>query len=361
MKLNLHAPCNQLGYGIAGSNIALALNNLGIEVSLFPIGPRELPNEQDFIPMLQRAQYFDRNAPCLRIYHQHSMAERVGRGKLIGFPIFELDTFTPVEKHHLSSVDRLFVTCDWAKAVVYSNLVPKQYDEHLKDLTDNISVVPLGVDNTLFFPSPLNSGPTLFFNIGKWEQRKSHDILIKAFKGEFGSDGSARLFLCTENPFLSREQRVKWEKQLDGAGNIHYISRRSSQNEIADLIRQCDCGVFPSRAEGWNLEALETLSCGRHLIVTDYSAHKAYATTDNAKLINITKLEPAYDNIWPVFYGQGNWAKFEQEQITQLQQHMRAIHNLKQSSQLKINDAGIETVKKFTWENTAKTIVENLS
>jgi len=42
-------------------------------------------------------------------------------------------------------------------------------------------------------------------------------------------------------------------------------------------------------------------------------------------------------------------------------EHMRMIHDLKQSGKLNINSSGIETAVKFSWENTAKEIVNVLS
>ena len=53
-------------------------------------------------------------------------------------------------------------------------------------------------------------------------------------------------------------------------------------------MSQVDCGVFPSRAEGRNLELLEMMSAGKHVITTDYSAHTEFCTKDNAGLVPIT-------------------------------------------------------------------------
>ena len=41
------------------------------------------------------------NAPSIRLWHQHDMSSFAGHGLRIGFPIFELDTFNDLEKHHL--------------------------------------------------------------------------------------------------------------------------------------------------------------------------------------------------------------------------------------------------------------------
>ena len=174
MRINLQAPINQLGYGVAGLNILKALQNEA-EVSLFPIGQPQVTNQEDANAVrkgIEVATTFDPNAPCIKIWHQNQMAERIGSGKFIGFPIFELDVFNSQEKHHLSSCEHLFVCSEWAKKVCLNNL---HFGEH------RVHVVPLGVDAELFPPAPVRQDDkTIFFNCGKWEIRKGHDILINA-------------------------------------------------------------------------------------------------------------------------------------------------------------------------------------
>jgi glycosyltransferase involved in cell wall biosynthesis len=119
-------------------------------------------------------------------------------------------------------------------------------------------------------------------------------------------------------------------------------------------MRQVDCGVFPARAEGWNLELLELLSCGKHVITTDYSGHTEFVDRNNAKIVEIDSLEVAEDGIW--FHRQGEWAELGQRQLDQTVDHMRYIHKQKQENGPQINLAGIETASKFSWENTVERI-----
>ena len=122
-------------------------------------------------------------------------------------------------------------------------------------------------------------------------------------------------------------------------------------------MKQTDCGVFPARAEGWNLELLEMMCCGKHVITTNYSAHKEFCNNDNAHLVNITRNEPAYDGIW--FHGKnGNWANIGPSQVDEIVHYMRKIHDLKQSGLLAKNISGINTANKFSWNNTANTVLK---
>jgi glycosyltransferase involved in cell wall biosynthesis len=124
-------------------------------------------------------------------------------------------------------------------------------------------------------------------------------------------------------------------------------------------MKQSDCGVFPSRAEGWNLELLEMMACGKQVIATNYSAHTEFCSEDNSYLIHIEDLETAYDGVF--FNGShGRWAALLDSQKEQMVTHMRAVHAAKQSGVLHLNEFGIETSKLFSWNNSAREVINGL-
>ena len=358
MKLNLQAPINQLGYGVAGINILKALQAEEVEVSLFPIGQPQVTNQTDADAVrkgLETAQMFDSQAPCVKIWHQNQMAERIGSGKFIGFPIFELDTFNELEKHHLNSCDELMVCSKWAKQVCLDQLHMSPNGHIYLDADAQVHVVPLGVDAELFPPAPARQDDkTIFFNCGKWEIRKGHNILIKAFEKVLEHGENAELWMMCTNPFNSEEENNKWH-ELYNHPKVKLIPRMETQQEVYNIMSQVDCGVFPSRGEGWNLELLEMMAAGKHVVATEYSAHTEFCTEENSYLLPISDVEPAFDNKW--FFGQGNWAKIDDTEVDMLTKLMQRFIKL---SKGKVNLEGIETAKKFSWQNTAKEMVKCL-
>ena len=48
----------------------------------------------------------------------------------------------------------------------------------------------------------------------------------------------------------------------------------------------------------------------------------------------------------------------KEEQIDSLAEHMRDVHDKKKNDDLSINQAGIDTAKKFSWKNSAQKIIE---
>jgi glycosyltransferase involved in cell wall biosynthesis len=131
-------------------------------------------------------------------------------------------------------------------------------------------------------------------------------------------------------------------------------------------MSQADCGVFPSKAEGWGLESAEMLAMGKHVIITDYSSHTEYANADNSRLIYVDNLEPANDGIWfnadsEEWDGKpGEWAALGKSQEEQLITHLRDIHRLRSNGILGQNTKGLEIGNLFSWNNTAKEILDGL-
>ena len=362
------APINQLGYGVASLNILKALQEK-TEVALFPIAQPQVTNQADADAVrrgIETANTFDSNAPCIKIWHQNQMAERIGSGKFIGFPIFELDTFNSLEKHHLNSCDEFMVCSQWAKGIVMDQCPPISYrGVPIEEFADEsrVHVVPLGVDTRIFAGDMLRVLPdsrpssTVFFNCGKWEVRKGHDILIDAFKKAFPGDEDVQLWMMCQNPFNSPDEDKYWHDKYNDP-RVKIIPRVESQEEVYNIMRKTDCGVFPARAEGWNLEALEMMACGKQVIITDFSAHTEFCTEENSMLVTIDDTEIAYDGKW--FHGQGNWAKIGDKQIQQIAQHMNNVHKSVQNHENTFNTAGVETAEKFSWQNSAQKIMEAL-
>ena len=91
--IDITAPVNNLGYGIASFNIIKALNNMGVPVKYHPIGqPEDLP-ESEFLQDLIEQRSSIKSLASVKIWHQNDIHHHVGKKLHVGFPIFELDRF----------------------------------------------------------------------------------------------------------------------------------------------------------------------------------------------------------------------------------------------------------------------------
>jgi len=347
MDINLITPINPLGYGVAGLNMVTALSKNN-RVSLFPLGQVSIDPSVDqkiLQDAYQNAGTFVYDAPCIKIWHQHDMAQFVGRGRRIGFPFFELNKFKEIEKHHLNSLDTIFATSEWYKEIIIN-------ETSIRD----VQVIPLGVNTKIFKPKEHElSEKTVFFNCGKWEIRKGHDILHEIFNNAFEKEDNVELWVMPHNPFITESEEKEWQdmyKNTKLGDKIKFINRVKTHEEVYNIMCNVDCGVFPSRAEGWNLELLEMLACGKQVITTNYSAHTEFCNKENSFLVDIEKNEVAYDGKW--FNGKvGEWACIDKNEKEQFIEHMRSVHNNK-----KFNQNGVDTAQKFTWQHSANKVVK---
>lgn len=353
-KINVNCAVGRTGYGITSLNILKQLYLLEADITLFPIGNSiELNGEEEkpiINKMISKIDSFDPYAPCLKIWHQNDLALRVGCGDYYAFPFFELDTLNNREQHHLNSCDHIFTASSWSREVLRNN-----------NIITPITVSPLGVDTNIFkipVKIKIDSGKYIFSHVGKWEKRKAQDFLLKAFELAFQPNDDVELWLMPHNPFLNQEEEKYW---LDLVRNhklrdkIKVYNRLPTQYHLADFISNTDCGIFLSRAEGWNNEILEFMAMNKPVIATDYSAHTEYCNKDNCYLVKIDELEEANDGKW--FFGNGNWAKLGDNQLTQTIDHMRNMYLNKITN----NIGGLRTANQYNWNNTANIILKTIS
>jgi glycosyltransferase involved in cell wall biosynthesis len=348
-NLNLFCPINSTGYGITSLNITKALSQ-DLNICLFPIGNSIECNTEDdsktIKQLLDRSSSFDYSAPCLKIWHQYDLATRIGNGHYYTFPFFEVDKLTPREIHHLNYSDFIFVASEWGKKILQQNNVNKP-----------IYVAPLGVDASIFrIPENkilIENDNYRFFHIGKWEHRKSQDILLKAFDAAFDINDNVELYLLPFNPFLTEQENNYWFNLVENCklkNKIKIFGRLDTQYQVAEFISRCDCGVFVSRAEGWNNEIIESMAMNKPVIVTNYSAHTEYCNKDNSYLVDIDETEPANDGKW--FKGFGNWAKITDKQIEQIIHYMKYVYH----NGIYSNPSGVATANHYSWNHTANII-----
>ena len=352
-KLNLNCPINFTGYGITSFNIYKCLREK-LDICLFPIGGAQV-DSQEYAAMLShdmgKQDTFNNEDTCLKIWHQFDLANRIGNKKYGALTFFETDKLKPKEVRMINNLDTIFVASNWAKDILINN-----------GINIPIIVSPLGVDPNIFNDSVNNlvkkdTDKYIFLNIGKWEIRKGHDVLLDIFNEAFDEKDNVELWMLNHNPFLSQEDNNTWitlYKNSKLGSKIKILPRINLHSDVAKLIALSDCGIFPARAEGWNNEIPEFFALNKPVICTNYSAHTEYCDKNNSFLIDIDGLTPAIDNKF--FDGLGNWADFGDNQIEQTIEHMRYVYK----NNVKTNQAGLEKSKTLAWSNTANIIYNHL-
>jgi len=355
-RFSFIAPYCRTGYGVVGAHLLREFTQLGVPVAYFPLGhvDRSIVKNDQLGAAMDRQGQFDDAAPSVRLSQQFDLALHVGRGPRIGFPIFELDRFNASERHHLERQDRLIVTCEWARTVLLENGIWRT----------PIDIVPLGVDRAVFnehvAPAAKRGRDTVFMSVGKLEARKGQRELLRAFEAAFSPKDTVQLVLICHNAFVDAarlDDMLAPFKRSPMASRITLITKPlPHQKDLAAAMAIADCAVFPARAEGWNLEALEMLAMGKRVIASACTAHTAFLTADNAKLVAIDALE---ESVPGEHYGR--WAAWGAAQHEQLVQHLRDVHGERQRGELALNQAGVETSKQFSWTASARALMASVS
>lgn len=168
--------------------------------------------------------------------------------------------------------DQLWVGTRWIAKQAVDSGVP----------ANRVKVVPLGVDLRAFSPQgpryPL-PGPRrfTFLFVGAPIPRKGVDILIRAYLAGFRRQDAVRLVIKANPDDLFyvgadlRESLAGAMREPD-APQIVFVDRFLSVAELAALYRAADVSVFPYRAEGFCLPILESMACGRPVIVPKFGA-----------------------------------------------------------------------------------------
>ena len=346
MRLNLQCVINDRSLGIWGRETVVNLLNQGIDVSLFPLYPIQADQNDPYIPYIQQAYnkqiLCDYDAPSLIIWHPNALAQRIGNGPKIAWTIFELDRLKPEEIHHIKEQDVVLVPSKWAKQIV-------------EPYAKRVEVVPLGVNNIVFSASYadriLTPGKTNFFFCGKIEIRKGVDILHHIFRKAFTPKDNVHLYVSWHNPFLDQNSIKSLEQEYHNVLGDQFTSLpwQASHKELANYMNQMDCGVFPTRAEGWCFPALEMMACQKPIIITNYSGQTEFVNKDNAYLIHITEKESAIDNKW--FFGEGQWASLNNVH-DQFVNALRHVHETCRGESQIQNIMGAFTAGTFTWANS---------
>ena len=347
MDITFMTPINSMGYGVTGINILRSLVRAKHDVTLIPIGKMILEPEWGELvgsrTMMAGRDYYNPDAPMVRNFHEWRMEFPPGKGKKISWPFFEVDGLSNIATQQLNNVDAVAAGSVWIEQVLRENGVEVP-----------IFRAPQGVDTLLFRPMPANrmDDHYRFFTIGKYELRKGHPEVISAFKMAFPDDRNVRLYMMCDNPFMSPgsvDSEIEHLAKRDP--RITVIKREATHSGVAAFINRCDCGVFPSRGEGWGLPMLECLSCSKPLIATFVTSQKDYLNKQIATEVQTKGLTTATDGVF--FNGIGRWY---QPDIRSLAEAMRDAYD----SDWRSNPEGRLKALEFTWDIAADKLVKGI-
>jgi glycosyltransferase involved in cell wall biosynthesis len=240
----------------------------------------------------------------------------------------------------------------------------------------NTQVVIQGVDISVFHPFQGNRAhfkdQFVVFSGGKLELRKGQDLALRAFKvlqdrhddvlfvTSWYNYWDGSLMTMQASPYIRFEKpNGNYQEFINRLVSINGIDPDKvvvlppmSQNEMANVIANTDCGVFPNRCEGGtNLVLMEYMACGKPAVASYSSGHKDVLTLNNS--IPLTDMKP-FD-----FFNTGHelvnrWDDPDLEEI--IEKLEWAYHNRDELHMIGQNAAA--SMKDMTWHRAANRFMD---
>lgn len=272
-------------------------------------------------------------------------------GTRIGFPVWEGTVVPPAWRGGLAEAETLWVPSAWGRAILEDNGYR------------HVEVVPEGVDPAIFHAGvePAAAVARLpgfkFVTIGKWEDRKGTEMLLRAFDQEFADEPEATLLLAAHNVFRPDfDPRPEIRRLgLRRPEAIRPVAPFRDHAGTAALLAGCDAAVFPTRAEGWGLPILEAMACGLPTIVTAYSAPTAYANAGNSFPLEYRLVPMPADP--RTSHSGGVWAEPDHDHLRHL---MRTVFEDRAAARARGARAAADVAAGWTWDHAADVAVAAL-
>jgi L-malate glycosyltransferase len=139
----------------------------------------------------------------------------------------------------------------------------------------SVEILPLGVDSAIFCPGPPDeacpandgvSGPVTILFLANVSRRKGIFDLLEAFDRVIQPCPKVQLTVSGDGPQLAEAQSIA--SSMRGRAQVRFVGHQSRASAIA-LYQSADIYCLPSHGEPYGLTAVEAMSCGKPLVVTD--------------------------------------------------------------------------------------------
>lgn len=341
---------------IINRNLALALDYIGYDVSLYPTtGTGDYMPDPGSITDSKVKELWMKNSryPEFSIRNIYPPITRDIKGKYKLIYFYWEESRIPEEwVKNFNDLDAVIVASKFIKRMLIDNGV-----------TTRIAVIPNGVNSDLIEgnikPADLNTKKGFkFLSVSSGFPRKGIDVLIRAYLEEFSKEDNVCLVIKTFPNVHNKISEIIKKHTSQGSAEIIHIDRDMHDTELASLYKACDCLVAPTRGEGFGLPMAEAMLARIPVITTNYSGQVDFCTNDTAYLIDY-KLTPSNSHVKSAYnLADSKWAEPDVQHLKKLMRHVYENRDADEVKE-KVENA-YRNIKTYTWGSTAKKTVELL-
>lgn len=306
MKLALHLPINSVSFGQVSILLLRTIyerekaGDHSVDWFIFPIGQVDVSANdglpEDFLSwlnqkVLKSLESYTRDIPIFKLWHLRNESIESYSTKQTLLSFYELDRPTKVEINIAQNNKTLF-TSKYTCEVFSSYGLETQY-------------LPLAFDTYSFkkLNKTYHTDGRICFNVcGKFENRKRHAKIIKAWIKAFGSDKKYALRCATYNPFLNPQQNNQIIGSiLEGKPkpfNVEFLPNLKENSMYNDFLNSGDIIIGMSGGEGWGLPEFQSVGIGKHAVILNSHGYKSWANESNSVLVKPSSKISSVDNMF---------------------------------------------------------------
>lgn len=273
------------------------------------------------------------------------------------FTMMETRRLHPDYVERCNCSDEIIVPTHWCK---------RTFEE--SGVTKPISVVPLGVDTSIYHPGaePIGFSRDLrdfvFLSVFGWSLRKGYDVLLKAYLEEFTSDEPVSLLISSRYFGSTHESKKKVIR--DDVARVKGMVRNPRKPHVAlfmdvlsddmmpRLYAAADAYVLISRGEGQGLPFLESAACDVPVIASNYSGQTDFLDESNSYLVDVDGFRKAETSLaWiSYFYEDAEFPIFGPKAIEQTRHLMRRVFENREEAAAKSRRLHDKITREYNWD-----------
>ena len=260
------------GHGTGINNLCLGLKELGYEMAIGAFKFHDKPPEGIGIVNLKKTNFFSEEVKKYDIIHNNH--PKLNYYSLFSSKPFIFHLYGASNKIQELNVKLSISLCKnkISRILAISNSVTYQVSNAENKIP--IKVIYLGVDTKYLNPNlekkDVKGEPQLLF-VGVLYPHKNVEMLIDSMHNILEKFPNAHLQIVGKgSESTSLKQKVKTEKL---ESNVEFLGNIEKE-ELRDRYASCDVYVTASKHEMLDLPAIEAMSCGKPVVLSDISVHK---------------------------------------------------------------------------------------
>ena len=260
------------GHGTGINNLCLGLKDLGFEMAIGAFKFHDKPPEGIDMVNLKKINFFSEEVKKFDIIHNNH--PKLNYYSLFSPKPFIFHLYGASNKIQELNVKLSILLCKnkISKILAISNSVVYQVNNAINKIP--IKVVYLGVDTKYFnvnLERKFHKGQPQLLFVGVLYPHKNVEMLIGSMHDILKKFPNSHLQIVGNgSEYLKLKQKIENEQlksNVELLGNIE-------KEELRDRYASCDVYVTASKHEMLDLPAIEAMSCGKPVVLSDIPVHK---------------------------------------------------------------------------------------